>query len=1223
MSTEKKEFLGRQGLETLVDTVNTKITEAEGDARYIKRIVNPKQENGADNYAAVLAQNGNGGDQWNTLKYYTSYHAANTLPTRDANSLFKVGTASGIHDKEVTNVEYVTNAIVGKLDKKINETKIGDTGVEAVPVMKPGSADIDHYAVPILKSSTPGTAYVNNGYNNTASKKYTSNADKDSHLIETNAAGYFNILDGADDDHPVNVRQLKSKLTKKKNESGKIGLLAVDDTKDEIWGYKNYGSEVVADTLVERNADGYFNVPDATSDQHPVSYGQMKTEAVMKRSESSIAYINGGDGKPSYKAYTSNATPGTLVYRDGNTGRFFIEEGTSPNHPVNLDQLNKKLDKIKDQSSIAYINGADGLPSYKRYTSEATDSDNNTLVERNGQGYFNVKDATSSLHPVNWGQMDKELAKKVSKNSARRTVYITDPTGNQSYKTYVSEATPSSIAHRDFGMAQSSFSDPVYEQHAVTKQYADQVYLKRFTTSTLNPAARREFNPETVKEQMTAAGVTYTSYLDLLKYFVNANLALGTHWITNPDFEINNTTVHTIVLDQSNGESVSEAKRILNARHSKQYVDKYYSPFITFKDKTTRYVLGDKAKVGETLRLYDAEVAFEDMYEPELDVSSDLSEYTIEFWDIDILKTPQTSVCLVQNSNGNYAAKVYSSELTYKSRIVATNEHGFFNIEEPQADAHPVNRKYLQRYVSSELEDYVPRSDFLTLWDNQYQIQIEPYYVTKPYLEERLKNVKVDLSAYATKAYVEGRLANYVQTDLLIDQVYPIGSIYTSTSSTNPGDLPAFEGTTWVEYPQNDSNLYAWERISDNNWCDKCNMAVTSYVTHRADVHTCPKCGDRTQTFKIAGDACTKCDYVFGNVFCDSCNDYYANITEHNNNVHICQHCRDNGETNYWFADSNSKNEHIILRHQCDYCSDFTGSDTQIANHIADEHTCDYCEQTGTQDMLDAHLSEHCCELCEPVQYYRDVAAHQSSDHTCIICNDGVKYSATALTKHRQDNHKCDKLASCTYIGSPTQLAAHIASDHTCSVCQRVITGKTVAAHRQSEHYCSLCEGYFHPLANHKQATHKCDICGAEEANLTAHRESHKQTCSICGTVYASSLQAHMQAMHSSSTDTGNTEGCGEGEHLGTRCVACGEVRPIYSEDLCEECYNSYNRTCACGEEFRGPDADMAYTSHIENGHCPKNKPDWTGSHNLGWCSKCETWIIDFNNSRHYDYCEG
>jgi hypothetical protein len=52
---------------------------------------------------------------------------------------------------------------------------------------------------------------------------------------------------------------------------------------------------------------------------------------------------NGKSNIDGYKKYTSDATPGTLVYRDGTSGRFFVNDAAARQHPVAKHQMDEGL----------------------------------------------------------------------------------------------------------------------------------------------------------------------------------------------------------------------------------------------------------------------------------------------------------------------------------------------------------------------------------------------------------------------------------------------------------------------------------------------------------------------------------------------------------------------------------------------------------------------------------------------------------------------------------------------------------------------------------------------------------------------------------------------------------------------------------------------------------------------------------------------------------------
>ena len=130
-------------------------------------------------------------------------------------------------------------------------------------------------------------------------------------------------------------------------------------------------------------------------------------------------------GKQTTFEISNTANALQLVRRDSN-GKFFINDGTAQTEPVNKRQLDTKLDKLTYTSGNwkAYVEGASG-----GYLGISSVVDPNTLVQRASNGFFNVKNAEDTLHPVNLGQLNE-----VKKLFTQNKVYLhTIELQNESY----------------------------------------------------------------------------------------------------------------------------------------------------------------------------------------------------------------------------------------------------------------------------------------------------------------------------------------------------------------------------------------------------------------------------------------------------------------------------------------------------------------------------------------------------------------------------------------------------------------------------------------------------------------------------------------------------------------------------------------------------------------------------------------------------------------------
>jgi hypothetical protein len=114
-------------------------------------------------------------------------------------------------------------------------------------------------------------------------------------------------------------------------------------------------------------------------------------------------------------------------------------------------------------------------------------------------------------------------------------------------------------------------------------------------------------------------------------------------------------------------------------------------------------------------------------------------------------------------------------------------------------------------------------------------------------------------------------------------------------------------------------------------------------------------------------------------------------------------------------------------------------------------------------------------------------------------------------------------------------------------------------------------------------------------------------TCKACIDDYSGHF--YWSPNHNSGNDDGGTDdGCTDDGCTDDGCTDEGCTTTI---------------TCECGAIFSGDDPEMYREDHINGGHCPKTKPSYADNSSYGFCPKCKTWILEFNNSYHYENCQG
>lgn len=122
---------------------------------------------------------------------------------------------------------------------------------------------------------------------------------------------------------------------------------------------KAYSTDATANTLVDRNSTGHFNVAEATSSKHPIPKGQMESyvqdKAVIRNTSEAAkntVYITDPLGNQSYKRYTSEAYGGTIIHRENALDTFAVADPLYNAHPLTKRFAEKRFIPIQKTNSL-------------------------------------------------------------------------------------------------------------------------------------------------------------------------------------------------------------------------------------------------------------------------------------------------------------------------------------------------------------------------------------------------------------------------------------------------------------------------------------------------------------------------------------------------------------------------------------------------------------------------------------------------------------------------------------------------------------------------------------------------------------------------------------------------------------------------------------------------------------------------------------------------------
>lgn len=360
-----------------------------------------------------------------------------------------------------------------------------------------------------------------------------------------------------------------------------------------------------------------------------------------------VPFVNNGKSNiDNYKKYTADPTPGTLVYRDGTGGRFFVNDATAKQHPVAKHQMDEGL---------------------------ATKVTKNTSEE------------------------------------SKQTVYITDPKGNQSYKKYTSEAYPSTIAHREASLDTIAVADPLFDAHPVTVRFGNERYFPVQKNGELKPFAVFTFEerypdpdwPETSEEFYIQLGNWIANNLKHGQKVFTDPSVVG---------KFDTTNVLTIIPDPSaeNISNAKNVVCPNCSWYDDEGKPKVYDASVAMKVTLANgadggyvfYKYGDlnswrSTNVMGTV-LENGETVYPDTWEDYAGAVLD-QEYgaTITFYDVADYTEHITSSVMIQNPQGNPSHKPYTQFAEHGTiPMRSTSGAATFEVDDPVNEQNPVTLHY-------------------------------------------------------------------------------------------------------------------------------------------------------------------------------------------------------------------------------------------------------------------------------------------------------------------------------------------------------------------------------------------------------------------------------------------------------------------------------------------------------------------------------------------------
>lgn len=345
---------GRVQSSTVATSNNDLINKKFADDTYIKKILNNSGSSG-------VLSSGNNSNSWNTIKNYTSNATPNTLVERNRDGLFNILTpTSSAHP---TTKSYVDDNFIAKT-----------YGVASSVLIKDPS-------------------------NNLSYKKYSSgiNSNEDDpssiggSIVSRNNAGYFNVPTPTSTLHPV---------TKAYADSYDFDIVTSDSGYKSVFTFTKPNGSYIRKVIqiIRDEFDIYVNdynksLLNGTTDI--LDNGQVAIKARKNTNTLANIKIEGINGisvtKPSSIDIINIGLDEEILNNKINTTVSSSLSTSLANY------IPKVTNSTGGSALLATGNNTNTWQVPKRYTSEVIQ---NTIVERNSQGYFNVKEPTGSLHPA-------------------------------------------------------------------------------------------------------------------------------------------------------------------------------------------------------------------------------------------------------------------------------------------------------------------------------------------------------------------------------------------------------------------------------------------------------------------------------------------------------------------------------------------------------------------------------------------------------------------------------------------------------------------------------------------------------------------------------------------------------------------------------------------------------------------------------------------------------
>lgn len=429
--------------------------------------------------------------------------------------------------------------------------------------------------------------------------------------------------------------------------------------------------------------DFSFGNSNIANGQYGAALGGKKN--IIKRGAHSAAIVGGMSNTIESNAIRAFIGAGTLnIIKEGAEDAFVSGRRLTANA---IGQTVLGRDNVPDKSKLFILGGG-----------HEDDPINIFTVSEDGR-------VTAGAHPID----DMDLTTKqyvannyysksqsVVKNTAKQTVYITDPTGAQSYKKYTSEAYPATIVHREGGLNTFNIGDPVFNSHPVTMNFANERYFPIQKTSNLHEFA--QFYPRQHLSEEDADSI--------LNDWIAANLKHGQKLFTSKSVLGNFSTKNIIsIVPDPNSEDIHVAQNVVCAEYTYaddngKVVTANHSPEISVykKDgedweeeeafKICRYKNGTWGVTWKSDRYFNlpAGSLFEIPWE---------DGFAIRFFDVADYTEHVQSAVLIQDPQGNPSYKSYTQFAEHGTiPMRSTSGAATFEVDDPVNDQNPVTLHY-------------------------------------------------------------------------------------------------------------------------------------------------------------------------------------------------------------------------------------------------------------------------------------------------------------------------------------------------------------------------------------------------------------------------------------------------------------------------------------------------------------------------------------------------